>query len=102
MGVKLSMNFDKTDIDKITKNLNEYVKTAMKLKIVWREKGRLSLVATLPAPGPRGFELGLAERDIDPIQKWCEEHTCGTRTSFNTFRFRSQKEKTIFLLRWGH
>ena len=100
--MKLSMNFDKIDINRITKHLNEYMKKAMKLKIVWREKGRLSLVATLPAPGPREFELGLAERDIDPIQTWCEEHNCGVRTSFDTFRFRSQKEKTIFLLRWGH
>ncbi len=88
-------------MDRITNYLTQYMKDTMKLKIVWREKGRLSLVATMPAPGPRGFELGLAERDIDPIQKWCEEHQCGVRTSFDTFRFRNQKEKMMFLLRWG-
>ncbi len=92
---------EKINMDRITNYLTQYMKDIMKLKIVWREKGRLSLVATMPAPGPRGFELGLAERDIDPIQKWCEEHQCGVRTSFDTFRFRNQKEKMMFLLRWG-
>ncbi len=92
---------EKINMDRITNYLTQYMKDTMKLKIVWREKGRLSLVATMPAPGPRGFELGLAERDIDPIQKWCEEHQCGVRTSFDTFRFRNQKEKMMFLLRWG-
>jgi len=81
---------------------NTFVKQHMKLKIQWREKGRLSLVATLPSPGPRGFELGLAERDLDPIHKWCDEHNCGIRTSFDTFRFRNQKEKTMFLLKWAN
>lgn len=92
----------KSNFVQIARYLEQYMKTALKLKIVWKEKGRLSLVATLPAPGPRGFELGLAEKDIDPIQRWCEEHNCGTRTSFDTFRFRNQKEKIMFLLRWGH
>ncbi len=92
---------EKINMDRITNYLTQYMKDIMKIKIVWREKGRLSLVATMPAPGPRGFELGLAERDIDPIQKWCEEHQCGVRTSFDTFRFRNQKEKMMFLLRWG-
>ncbi len=92
---------EKINMDRITNYLTQYMKDTMKLKIVWREKGRLSLVATMPAPGPRGFELGLAERDIDPIQKWCKEHQCGVRTSFDTFRFRNQKEKMMFLLRWG-
>lgn len=47
------------------------------------------------------FSLDADERDIDPIQKWCEENTCGKRTSFDTFIFRNEKELTIFLLRWG-
>ena len=92
----------KSNFAQISRNLELYMKTALKLKIVWREKGKLSLTATMPAPKPLEFELGLAERDIDPIQKWCEEHHCGVRTSFDTFRFKTQKEKMMFLLRWGH
>lgn len=92
----------KSNFAQVARYLELYMKTALKLKIVWKPKGRLSLIATMPAPGPRGFELGLAERDIDPIQKWCEEHHCGRRTSFDTFRFGNQQEKTLFLLRWGN
>jgi hypothetical protein len=47
------------------------------------------------------FSVGLSERDMDPIQQWCEEHNCGKRRSFDTFRFRNKKEITMFLLRWG-
>lgn len=79
---------------------NTFIKQRVKVKIIWKEKGRLSLIATLM--GPRDFELGLAERDLDPIHKWCDEHNCGVRTSFDTFRFRNQKEKTMFLLKWGN
>jgi hypothetical protein len=45
--------------------------------------------------------LGLRETDMDPVQLWCEEHDCGKRMSFDTFCFRSKKEMTMFLLRWG-
>lgn len=99
--LNMGRQMGKSNFAQIARYLENYMKTALKLKIQWVEKGRLSLVATLPAPGPRGFELGLAEKDIDPIQQWCEEHNCGTRTSFDTFHFRNQKEKTMFLLRWG-
>jgi hypothetical protein len=44
---------------------------------------------------------GLNERDMDPIQAWCERNNCGTRTSFDTFKFRGADEITMFLLRWG-
>lgn len=47
------------------------------------------------------FATGLSEGDIDPIQAWCEQHHCGRRTSFDTFQFKSKKEMTVFLLRWG-
>lgn len=46
------------------------------------------------------FDL-LQERDMDPIQAWCDAHNCGRRTSFDTFKFRNKKEITMFLLKWG-
>ncbi len=69
-------------------------------KIVWEEKSPLVLVATLRMM-PRGYELGLTEVDVYPLQEWCQEHNCGIRTSFDTFKFKNKKEKTMFLLRWG-
>ena len=50
----------------------------------------------------KSFVTGLNEDDIDPIQKWCEDHNCGRRMSFDTFRFKNKKEITMFLLRWGN
>ena len=47
------------------------------------------------------FATGVSEHDIEPIQTWCEQHHCGRRTSFDTFQFKSKKEMTMFLLRWG-
>jgi hypothetical protein len=43
----------------------------------------------------------LQESDMDPVQAWCEEHHCGIRTSFDTFKFRNKKQITMFLLRWA-
>jgi hypothetical protein len=43
----------------------------------------------------------LQESDMDPIQAWCEEHKCGIRTSFDTFKFKDKKHLTMFILRWG-
>lgn len=45
--------------------------------------------------------IGISERDMDPIQKWCVANSCGVRTSFDTFKFKSEKEISMFLLRWG-
>jgi hypothetical protein len=44
---------------------------------------------------------GLRDTDMDPIQDWCVANKCGVRTAFDTFRFRNEKELTIFLLKWG-
>jgi hypothetical protein len=44
---------------------------------------------------------GLNERDMDVIQAWCERNNCGTRMSFDTFKFRNNEEIVMFLLRWS-
>lgn len=43
---------------------------------------------------------GLRDYDMDPIQNWCVENRCGVRTSFDTFKFRTEDELAFFLLRW--
>ena len=50
---------------------------------------------------PRGMEVGMSERDMDPIQQWCIEHNCGTRTAFDMFKFKTDADITMFLLKWG-
>lgn len=46
-----------------------------------------------------GLQLG--EKELVEIQQWCEQNHCGRRTSFDMFKFRNQKEMTVFLLRWA-
>lgn len=70
-------------------------------KLFWINTARKNCLSARVRVGPRGFEIGINESDIDPIQEWCEEHHCGTRISFDTFKFKSKKEITMFLLKWG-
>jgi len=44
---------------------------------------------------------GLNEQDMDPVQHWCWETGIGKRMSFDTFQFKTEKEITMFLLRWA-
>lgn len=44
---------------------------------------------------------GLREDHLVPVQEWCEENRCGVRTSFDMFKFKNEKEMSIFLLKWG-
>lgn len=73
----------------------------MKKKIKWITTSRRFTLAARVEVQPRGFEVGINESDMDPIQKWCEEHNCGVRTSFDMIKFKNKKEMTMFLLRWG-
>lgn len=77
---------------------------AMK-KIYWIETARrLTLSGRLRVYAHEentSFVTGLSENDLEPIQQWCEQHNCGVRTSFDSFRFKNKKEITMFLLRWG-
>jgi hypothetical protein len=72
-----------------------------KKEIIWVEASRRFSLAARTRIMPRGLEVGVSERDIDPIQQWCENHNCGSRVSFDTFQFKSKKEITMFLLKWG-
>ena len=68
-------------------------------KLVWqRAEKPLTLAARLSA---NGWDVGIYDNDMDPVQAWCEEHHCGKRVSFDQFRFRNKREVTMFLLRWA-
>lgn len=73
----------------------------IKTKIFWVTTDRRNTVTARTRVMPRGLEIGVSETDMDPIQKWCEDHNCGRRTSFDTFRFKNKAQITMFLLKWG-
>lgn len=69
--------------------------------IVWNEIKPNTLMAKKEVGRGSKYLVGLREEHIDPIQAWCEEHNCGRRTSFDTFKFKNKTQMTMFLLRWG-
>lgn len=72
-----------------------------KPKIKWQRLPGLKLQAYTDDVGPRGFERGLNEDDMDPVQAWTSECNCGTRTSFNVWKFKNEKHITMFLMKWA-
>ena len=70
-------------------------------KIKWQRLPGLKLQAYTDDVAPRGFERGLNETDMDPIQAWTEECHCGTRMSFNVWKFKNEKHITMFLMKWA-
>jgi hypothetical protein len=69
--------------------------------IKWQRLPGLKLQAYTDQIGPRGFERGLNESDMDPIQAWSTECNCGTRMSFNVWKFKNEKQITMFLIKWS-
>ena len=70
-------------------------------KIKWQRLPGLKLQAYTDDVAPRGYERGLNESDMDPIQAWSVECRCGTRMSFNVWKFKNEKQITMFLIRWS-
>jgi hypothetical protein len=70
-------------------------------KIKWQQLPGFKLQAYTDDIAPRGFERGLNESDMDPIQAWSQECNCGTRMSFNVWKFKNEKQITMFLIRWA-
>jgi len=70
-------------------------------KIKWQRLPGLRLQAYTDDVAPRGFERGLNERDMYPVQAWTDECHCGTRMSFNVWKFGSEKHITMFLMKWS-
>ena len=72
----------------------------MKTKIIWHKLPGFKLKATW-TPGPRGFEFGIKEADMDPINDWSKKQKCGVRISFDMWKFKTPEEMTMFLLKWA-
>lgn len=65
------------------------------------DKHPLSLVATTKRPDDLDFINFLTEEDMVAVADWCNECNCGKRTSFDTIRFKDEKQITMFLMKWS-
>jgi hypothetical protein len=89
----------KSYVDSLLKNFYATMPHAPKIK--WQRLPGFRLQAYTDDVAPRGYERGLNESDMDPVQAWTEECHCGTRTSFNVWNFENEKQITMFLIRWA-
>jgi hypothetical protein len=73
-------------------------------KIIWTESKTvpLSLTARTEIFPDAGVMAGLREKDMQQIADWVNETSIGRRTSFDTFKFRSRTDMSMFLLRWNN
>ena len=90
----------KSYVDTLLKKFYASMRESFKPTIKWQRLPGFKLQAYTDDVGPRGFERGLNESDMDPIQAWTEECHCGTRMSFNVWKFKNEKQITMFLIRW--
>ena len=95
----LGRRMGKSQVSDLLKSF--YRTMAPKPTIKWQRLPGLKLQAYTDDVAPRGFERGLNESDMDPIQAWTTECNCGTRMSFNVWKFKNEKQITMFLIRWA-
>ena len=91
----------KSYVNSLLKNWYASMREQYTPKIKWQRLPGLKLQAYTDDVAPRGFERGLNESDMDPVQAWTEECRCGTRTSFNVWQFKNEKHITMFLMKWS-
>ena len=91
----------KSYVNNLLANWYATMREVYKPKIKWQQLPGLKLQAYTDDVAPRGFERGLNETDMNPIQAWTTECHCGTRTSFNVWKFKNEKQITMFLIRWA-
>lgn len=70
-------------------------------KIKWISAARRFSLAARVEIQPGGWLVGISEKDMEPIQAWCQQNRCGRRVSFDTFQFKNKAQITMFLLRWA-
>lgn len=91
----------KSYVNSLLQNWYARMREAHKPTLKWQRLPGLKLQAYTDDVAPRGFERGLNESDMDPVQAWTEECSCGTRMSFNVWKFKNEKQITMFLIRWA-
>jgi hypothetical protein len=73
------------------------------VKIIWvqRPNKELKAVAELEVD-QHGYTRGLRDADMDAVQHWIWNNLpSANRRSFDTWRFASEQDMAVFLLRWS-
>ena len=91
----------KSYVNSLLQNVYVIMREQYTPNIKWQRLPGLKLQAYTDDVGPRGFERGLNESDMDPIQAWSAECNCGKRMSFNVWQFKNEKHITMFLMKWA-
>ena len=91
----------KSYVNSLLKNWYASMREQYTPKIKWQRLPGFRLQAYTDDVAPRGYERGLREDDMNPVQAWTEECGCGERMSFNVWKFASEKHVTMFLIRWA-
>ena len=91
----------KSYVNSLLQNFYASMREQYMPKIKWQRLPGLKLQAYVDDIQPRGFERGLREDDMDPVQAWSVECNCGTRMSFNVWKFKNEKQITMFLMKWS-
>ncbi len=100
--IGIGRNMGKSYVNSLINNYYAAMQERYTPKIKWQRLPGLKLQAYVDEIGPRGFERGLRETDMDPVQSWTEECRCGTRMSFNVWKFKTEKQITMFLIKWSN
>lgn len=68
------------------------------MRIIWEQINSTSVRALRTVENEYD---SLSANDVYPVQDWCEQNQIGVRMSFDTFKFKSESDKFLFLLRWS-
>jgi hypothetical protein len=41
------------------------------------------------------------DKELDDAGKWCLENKCGSRMAYDMFQFKTDAQRTAFLLKWS-
>jgi hypothetical protein len=68
------------------------------MRIVWEQTSTREVRARRTVEGEYD---SLSADTMYHVQDWCVEHDIGVRMSFDTFRFRTESDKFLFLMKWS-
>lgn len=72
-----------------------------KLYVIEQHKKKFcTITVTFNVPNISKVDDYSIEDIIDAMVAWCREHDCGHRIAYDMFKFRNNKELSLFLLKW--
>ena len=91
----------KSYVNSLLQSWYRTMRESYKPKIKWQRLPGLKLQAYTDELDPRFVQRGLCDDDMDPVQEWSIECRCGVRMSFNVWKFKNEKQITMFLIKWS-